>query len=118
MKCFCDIAQTICPLGDLRKAKDVLTEGVDARLARDRSKLWGPAWSWGVGLLGHRGPWFHTRSAGLLSLGEGGIKKQREIYLKIWKNYLIINDRREATVKKKNDTENKHKMTIRKTESG
>lgn len=63
------------PLGELKKAKDVLTEGVDARLAGDRSELWGSAWSWGIGLLRHRGPWLHTWSAGFLSLGESGTEK-------------------------------------------
>lgn len=47
---------------------DVLTKGVHTRLAGHRSELWGPAWSGGVGLLRHGGPWLHTWSARFLSL--------------------------------------------------
>lgn len=76
VKGFSSKAQAMRPLGELKKAKDVLTEGVDARLAGDRSELWGSAWSWGIGLLRHRGPWLHTWSAGFLSLGESGTGKR------------------------------------------
>lgn len=56
---------------------DVLTE-VNTRFSRDRSELWRSAWSWGVGLLRHWGPWLHTWSDGLLPLeDQRGVKNNK-----------------------------------------
>lgn len=72
--------QTTHPQGIKANSWDDLTQGVNARLAGNRSELWGSARSWGIGLLRHGGPWLHTWSTGLLPLKEQQVKsviKQR-----------------------------------------